>query len=182
MDNFIAVGLAVVVISNLLVLYVYASRIHKAGLNEVLIISGRTDSPRFVTGGRVFVWPVFERADTLSLELISAPIQLRHIKSKDGGTVSVTAVAQVKIGSDINSIRTAAIQLLSKSTEEIRQIAQEILTGNSKMLIGVLLAEQIRLDQEAFAQKVQEISGEPMASMGLEIVTFVMQDVETKAS
>lgn len=181
MDNFIAIVLAVFVISNLLSLYVYASRVRKVGLNEVLIITGRTDSPRFVTGGRAFVWPVLEKADGLSLELISVPVQLRNIKSKDGGTVSVTAVAQVKIGSDTFSIRTAAIQLLSKSTEEIRQIAQEILTGNTKMIIGLLLTEQIHLNQEAFTMKVWEISSEAMASMGLEIVTFVMQDVETRA-
>jgi flotillin len=162
-------------------LLVYITHVRKVGPNEVLIISGREKSPRIVTGGRSFVWPVVERVDTLSLELISIPIQLRHIKTKDDGSVSITAAAQVKIGSDINSIRTAAIQLMSKSTDEIRQIAQEILTGHTKMIIGLLLTEQIRLDQEEFAQKVQEISGEQMAATGLEIVTFVIQDVETRA-
>lgn len=127
------------------------------------------------------MWPVVERVDTLSLELISIPIQLRHIKTKDDGSVSITVTAQVKIGSDINSIRTAAIQLMSKSTDEIRQIVQEVLTGHTKMLIGLLLTEQIRTDQEAFAQKVWEISGEPLAAIGLEIITFVIQDVEIKA-
>lgn len=174
------IGLAVILVVLFLQIWVYASRTRKVGPNEALIISGRTESPRIVTGGRSFVWPVLERVDALSLELITIPIQLRHIKTKDDGSVSMTAAAQVKIGSDINSIRTAAIQLMSKSTEEIRQIAQEILTGHTKMIIGLLLAEQIRIDQEAFAQKVQEISGESMAAMGLEIVTFVIQDVEAK--
>lgn len=70
---------------------------------------------------------------------------------------------------------------MSKSTDEIRQIVQEVLTGHTKMLIGLLLTEQIRTDQEAFAQKVWEISGEPLAAIGLEIITFVIQDVEIKA-
>lgn len=180
MDQFILIGLAVMLVVLFLQMWVYASRIRRVGPNEVLIISGRTESPRIVTGGRTFVWPVLERVDTLSLELIAVPLQLRHVKTKDGGTASVTAVAQVKIGSDQMSIRTASIQLLSKSTEEIRQIAQEILLGNLKMITGIETTDFIRSDWEAFAQKVWEVSGEPFAVMGLEIVSLVIQDVETR--
>ena len=181
MDGLILISLAVVVVVNILLAFVYASRIHKVGPNEVLIVSGRMEYPRVVTGGRTFVWPVFERVDKLSLELISVPIQLRHIKSKDDGTVSITATAQVKIGSDLQSIKTAAIQLMSKSADEIKQIAQEILAGHTKMIIGTLRTEQIRIDQEAFAQKVQEVCGDSLSSSGLEIVHLVIQDVDSKS-
>src|SRR5690606_17782060 len=37
---------------------------------------------------------------------------------------------------------------------------------------------QLYRDREAFAQKVQEVSGEDMASMGLEIVSFVIKDIK----
>ena len=62
---------------------IYASRYKKTGPNEVLIISGRkrtiTDPSgelrevgfRVVKGGGRFVWPVFEKVDILSLELLT---------------------------------------------------------------------------------------------------------------
>jgi flotillin len=89
----------------------------------------------------------------------------------------VDGVAQVKIGSDENSIRTAAIQFLSKTEEEIRYVAHETLAGHLRAILGTLTVEQLYRDREAFAQKVQEVSGDDMASMGLEIVSFVIKDI-----
>ena len=37
----------------------------------------------------------------------------------------------------------------------------------------------IRSDWEALTMKVWEVSNEPLAAMGLEIVSLVIQDVET---
>jgi flotillin len=91
--------------------------------------------------------------------------------------MTVDGVAQVKIGSDQNSIRTAAIQFLSKTKEEIRYVAHETLAGHLRAILGTLTVEQLYKDREAFAQKVQEVSGEDMASMGLEIVSFVIKDI-----
>lgn len=181
MDGFILIGLAVVVVINILLVFVYASRVRKVGPNEVLIISGRENATRVVTGGRAFVWPVLERVDTLSLELISIPIQLRHIKTKDDGTATITSAAQVKIGSDQMSIRVASIQLLSKTTAEIKQIAQEILIGNFKMIVGIVTTDLVETDWEWLSHKVQEVASESLAAMGLEIVSLVIQDTETRA-
>ena len=62
---------------------IYASRYVKAGPNQVLVISGRRRSMatadgrgesvgfRIRVGGGAFVWPVFERVDVLSLELMT---------------------------------------------------------------------------------------------------------------
>jgi flotillin len=132
---------------------------------------------RIVTGGRSFVWPVLERVDYLSLEIITIDVTTPDVPSIQGVPVTVDGVAQVKIGSDENSIRTAAIQFLSKSNEEIRHIAHETLAGHLRAILGTLTVEQLYRDREAFAQKVQEVSGDDMASMGLEIVSFVIKDI-----
>ena len=157
--------------------FVYASRIKKVGPNQVLIVSGRGDQPTVVTGGRKFIWPVFERVDDLSLEIVTIDVTTPDVPTIKGVPVTVEGVAQIKIGSDENSIRTAAIQFLAKSQEEIRHIAHETLAGHLRAILGTLTVEQIYRDREAFAQKVQEVSGEDMASMGLEIVSFVIKDI-----
>jgi flotillin len=167
----------------------YASRVKKVGPNEVLVISGRGEGRRdpeagemksnfrIITGGRSFIWPVLERVDLLSLEIMTIDVTTPDVPSSQGVPVTVDGVAQVKIGSDENSIRTAAIQFLSKSREEIRHIAHETLAGHLRAILGTLTVEQLYRDREAFAQKVQEVSGDDMASMGLEIVSFVIKDI-----
>jgi flotillin len=167
--------------------FVYASRVKKVGPNEVLVISGRGERQadvdemqhnfRIVTGGRAFIWPVMERVDDLSLEIMTIDITTPDVPTVQGVPVTVDGVAQVKIGSDESSIRTAAIQFLSRTEDEIEHVAHETLAGHLRAILGTLTVEQLYRDREAFAQKVQEVSGDDMASMGLEIVSFVIKDI-----
>ncbi len=185
----VAIGIILLVVIFIALAIAYSSRVKKVGPNEVLVISGRGEGRRdpeagamksnfrIVTGGRSFVWPVLERVDYLSLEIITIDVTTPDVPSIQGVPVTVDGVAQVKIGSDENSIRTAAIQFLSKSNEEIRHIAHETLAGHLRAILGTLTVEQLYRDREAFAQKVQEVSGDDMASMGLEIVSFVIKDI-----
>jgi flotillin len=166
---------------------VYSSRVKKVGPNQVLIISGRGERRReqeqvvsrfrIVTGGRSFVWPVLERVDDLSLEIMTIDITTPDVPTSQGVPVTVDGVAQVKIGSDESAIRTAAIQFLSRTQDQIEHVAHETLAGHLRAILGTLTVEQLYRDREAFAQKVQEVSGDDMASMGLEIVSFVIKDI-----
>ncbi len=185
----ILVPLAVIAVVFILlaILFAYSSRVKKVGPNEVLVISGRGEGRRdagqmeskyrIVTGGRTFVWPVLERVDNLSLELMTIDVTTPDVPTIQGVPVTVDGVAQIKIGSDENSIRTASIQLLSKTYEEIRHVAHETLAGHLRAILGTLTVEQLYRDREAFAQKVQEVSADDMSHMGMEIVSFVIKDI-----
>lgn len=187
MGSFIAILIPAVVFILFALLFVYASRVKKVGPNEALVISGRGEGRsdlegidsnyRIVTGGRSFIWPILERVDYLSLEIMTIDITTPDVPTIQGVPITVDGVAQVKIGSDENSIRTAAIQFLSKSNDQIRHVAHETLAGHLRAILGTLTVEQLYRDREAFAQKVQEVSGDDMASMGLEIVSFVIKDI-----
>lgn len=169
------------------VLFAYSNRVKKVGPNRALIISGRGEGGhtsdliksnfRIVTGGRSFVWPILERVDDLSLEIITIDVNTPDVPTVEGVPVTVDGVAQIKIGSDEASIRTAAIQFLSRTEDQIEHVAHETLAGHLRAILGTLTVEQLYRDREAFAQKVQEVSGEDMANMGLDIVSFVIKDI-----
>ena len=187
LGQFIGIAIPVVVFIIFALAFVYASRVKKVGPNEVLVISGRGEGRkdletvstnfRLVTGGRSFVWPVLERVDHLSLEIMTIDISTPDVPTVQGVPVTVDGVAQVKLGSDEASMRTASIQFLSKTKVEIEHVAHETLAGHLRAILGTLTVEQLYRDREAFAQKVQEVSGEDMASMGMEIVSFVIKDI-----
>ena len=174
---------------------VYASRIKKVGPNEVLVVSGRqhrilvgTDEAgnkiydkrgyRIVTGGRAFIWPVIERVDYLSLELMTIDVAVREVYTLQGVPVMVDGVAQVKIGSDDVSIATAAERFLSKSRQEIEHVAHETLAGHLRAILGTLTVEQIYKDRETFGQQVQNVSADDLSNMGLRIDSFVIKDIQ----
>ncbi|MCO5187732.1 MAG: SPFH domain-containing protein [Anaerolineae bacterium] len=176
----VVIAVAIVAFVVVAAFLVYASRVKKVGPNEVLVISGRgkgVNGFRIITGGRAFVWPVLERVDMLSLELMTIELTTPDVPTVQGVPVTVDGVAQIKIGSDENAIRTAAIQFLSKSKSEIEHVAHETLAGHLRAIQGTLTVEQLYRDRETFAQTVQEVSGDDMASMGVEIISFVIKDI-----
>ena len=173
-----------------LVFAIAASRYKKVGPNEVLVISGRThrylDSVsgdqltrnyRIVKGGGTVVLPVLERADDLSLEIMTIDVSTPKVYTSLGVPLTVDGVAQVKIRGDDVSIATAAEQFLSKSTDEIENVALQTLEGHLRAILGTLSVEEIYQDREKFAQEVQEIAADDLAKMGLQIVSFTIRDI-----
>jgi flotillin len=174
----------------LVLAFVYASRYKKVGPNEVLIISGRgvmvsdpaTGQPvrrsfRVVRGGGTFIWPIVERVDNLSLELMTIEVVTTNVYTSQGVPVTVDGVAQVKVGSDDVSIVTAAEQFLSKSTAQIQNVALQTLEGHLRAILGALSVEEIYRDRDKFAQRVQEVSALDMKNMGLTIVSFTIKNI-----
>ena len=168
---------------------IWASRYTKVGPNQVLVISGRKHhilDPdgqahdvgfRVVKGGGVFVWPVFEKVDILSLELITIDVQTPEVYTSKGVPVRVDGVAQVKVKGDDVSIATAAEQFLSKGVEDIKNIAMQTLEGHLRAILGTMTVEDIYQNRDAFASKVQEVAAGDMANMGLQIVSFTIRDI-----
>jgi flotillin len=169
---------------------IFASRYTKVGPNQVLVISGRKrrfvdpDGTtreigfRIVKGGGVFVWPVFEKVDVLSLELLTIDVQQEQdVYTSKGVPVRVDGVAQIKVKGDDISIATAAEQFLSKTTDEIKGVAMQTLEGHLRAILGTMTVEDIYQNRDAFASKVQEVAAGDMANMGLGIVSFTIKDI-----
>src|SRR5437879_4172563 len=168
---------------------IWASRYTKVGPNQVLVISGRKHHMvdpdgtardigfRVVKGGGVFVWPVYEKVDLLSLELLTIDVQTPEVYTSKGVPVRVDGVAQIKVKGDDISIATAAEQFLSKGTDEIKNIATQTLEGHLRAILGTMTVEDIYQNRDAFASKVQEVAAGDMANMGLGIVSFTIRDI-----
>src|SRR5213596_389435 len=180
------VGIIVVVV---IFMAIWASRYTKVGPNEVLVVSGRkhryadpdgTDRVRgfrIVKGGGTFVYPVVEKVDILSLELLTIDVQTPEVYTSKGVPVKVDGVAQIKVKGDDISIATAAEQFLSKGTDDIKNIAMQTLEGHLRAILGTMTVEEIYQNRDAFASKVQEVAAGDMANMGLGIVSFTIRDI-----
>lgn len=167
-------------------IWIFASRYVKVPPNQALIISGKgaTVSPgvksgfRLVRGGATFVWPVLERVDRLSLELMTIDVKTPAVYTIAGVPIMVDGVAQVKVRSDDVSIRTAAEQFLSKDESEIMNVALQTLEGHLRAILGTMTVEEVYKNREAFAARVQEVAATDLANMGLGIVSFTIRDIK----
>jgi flotillin len=168
---------------------VILSRYTKVGPNQVLVVSGKkhkyldqdgtqhTRGFRIVKGGGTFVYPIVEKVDLLSLELLTIDVQTPEVYTSKGVPVKVDGVAQVKVKGDDISVATAAEQFLSKTTDEIKNVATQTLEGHLRAILGTMTVEDIYQNRDAFASKVQEVAAGDMANMGLSIVSFTIRDI-----
>jgi flotillin len=181
----VIIAAVVIVIVVFLLLYMVFSRYTKVGPNQVLVVSGikhrEQDGTRvgfrIVKGGGTFVWPIFEKVDILSLELLTIDVQTPEVYTSKGVPVKVDGVAQIKVKGDDVSIRTAAEQFLSKGVDDIKNIATQTLEGHLRAILGTMTVEEIYQNRDAFAQKVQEVAAGDMGNMGLGIVSFTIRDI-----
>ncbi len=145
--------------------------------NRALIVYGRGGVHIVAGGGRV-VLPFFESAEELSLELMSfdvAPHQ--DLYTAQGVAVSVEAVAQLKVRSDPESIRTAAEQFLSKSQAEREALIRLVMEGHLRGIVGQLRVEEIVKQPEMVSEKVRQTCSADVDKMGLEVVSFTIKQV-----
>jgi flotillin len=186
MENGMVVLAALVVAVVLVLLFILVmSRYTKVGPNQVLVVSGRKHRLedgalvgfRIVKGGGTFVWPILEKVDVLSLELLTIDVQTPEVYTSKGVPVKVDGVAQIKVKGDDVSVRTASEQFLGKSQDEIRGIATQTLEGHLRAILGTMTVEEIYQNRDAFAQRVQEVAAGDLANMGLGIVSFTIRDI-----
>ncbi|MFL5733374.1 MAG: flotillin family protein [Chloroflexia bacterium] len=154
--------------------------VRKIGPNEALIIYGLGTGghPKVIKGGGTVVIPLMQSARVLSLELMSfdvAPTQ--DLYTRQGVAVNVEAVAQIKIKSDPDSIRTAAEQLLTKAPQEREALIRLVMEGHLRGIVGQLAVEEIVKEPEMVADRMRGTSADDMDKMGLEIVSFTIKEV-----
>jgi flotillin len=173
-------GVIVGVIVILLLIQTYGRLLRKVGPNQALIVYG-SGGTRVITGGSHFVIPLYQRAETFPLELMSfdvAPPQ--DLYTTQGVSVNVEAVTQIKVRSDEESVKTAAEQFLSKRQDERENLIRLVMEGHLRGIVGQLTVEDLIKDPENVGSKMLKTVTPDMEKMGLEVISFTIKDVRDK--
>ena len=152
-----------------------------AGTNEVLIVSG-LGKVKTKTGGGIFVLPIIQRVQRMTLENIQVDFTSRNeIPTKDAIHVLVDAVANMAISKDPERQAIAASKFAGYSIEEIQRIVIPVLEGNIREIISQTEFEDlIRGDKKEFAEKIQENVTPNLADLGIDLTTFNIQNFNDK--
>jgi flotillin len=159
---------------------VLARMYRKAGPHEALIVYGLRGT-RIVQGGGTVIIPMVETCRELSLELMSFDVAPQQdLYTSQGVAVTVEAVAQIKVKSDPESIRTSAEQFLTKPPEQREGLIRLVMEGHLRGIIGQLTVEQIVKEPEMVADRMRSTCADDMNKMGLGVVSFTIKEVRDK--
>lgn len=177
MDILIIVGVVVIA----LILIVMTGYV-KSPSDTAYIISGLKKEPKYVIGRSSIRIPFLQRMDKLMLKMISVDVKTEDsVPTNDYINVNIDSAVKVKVSSDPAKMKIAASNFLNKNEEYIRSSVVDVLQGNVREIIGQMKLEEIVQDRKKFADKVQENAAPDMAKMGLDIVSFNVQNVTDKA-
>ena len=169
--------LAIAVIAIILVVILFAMGYVKAPPDMAYIISGIKKKSKVVIGKAAVRIPFFERLDKLNLRLIPIDVKTSNsVPTADYINISVDATVNIKVSNNPDKLRLAAENFLNKPTEYIAAVAREVLEGNVREIVGKMRLEEMVSDRQKFANLVKENAEPDLAAMGLDIISFNVQN------
>lgn len=174
MINFVAITVAIVVI---FLVIIFLTGYVKASPDTALIISGLRRKPKVLIGKAGVKIPFLERKDALNLQLIPIDVKTSSaVPTADYININVDATVNVKISDNEERLKLAAQNFLNKKPEYIGHVAREVLEGNVREIVGKMALEEMVSDRQKFAMLVKENAEPDLAAMGLDIISFNVQN------
>lgn len=166
-----------IVIIVLLVLIIFLTGYVKASPDTAVIISGLRKNPKVLIGKAGIKIPFLERKDELNLQLIPIDVKTSNaVPTADYININVDATVNVKISDNEERLKLAAQNFLNKNSEYIGRVAREVLEGNVREIVGKMALEEMVSDRQKFAFLVKENAEPDLAAMGLDIISFNVQN------
>lgn len=194
MPTLAIVVIAVLVLLPAFLLVLFKSFYKVPRADEALIITGWGVSEtseggrtyRIKTGSGSLVWPVFQKAQYLSLGAENAVL---HVEGVDSQMIPISVRGNVvfKVGDDARSITNAATRFLdSQNTErgavtsKMHELLTEVIHGHLRSIIGGLTVEDLISKRNELAAEAREASADEIQALGLVIDSLQIQDVSDK--
>lgn len=166
-----------VVVLGFLFITIIISGYVKAPPDRAFIISGLRKKPKFVIGKASVKIPFLERKDEVELSLVQVDIKTESaVPTKEFINVRVDGVANVKVSNDPESLGKAAENFLNKDKNYIASIAQQVLEGNMREIIGQMELTELVHNRDVFAQNVQDSTAQELRNMGLSVINLTIQN------
>jgi len=182
MDQLLIIGLGFIGLVFIMLMW-GASRYKRCPSDKILVIYGRTGSgsAKCLAGGADFVWPVIQDYEYLDLAPISIDVDLQGALSKQNIRVSVPSRFTVGISNQEGIMLNAAERLLGKTSNEIRDIAKDIIFGQLRLVVATMDIEEINSDRDKFLSNVSTNVGVELRKIGLYLINVNVTDIQDES-
>lgn len=174
----------------------------KAPPTEAIVVTGfGHKEPKVVCGRGVFVIPFVQRADVLNMRIIKIDVKtpVTGVKTVEGVPLWVDSVVTAQVYSDNSSIseeevakfgakdrhayiyarqQAAISNFLGMKEDAINMKVNDVLQGNLREIVAEMTVMDVLTKRKEFATRVIENAKPDLAKMGLEVVTFNIQDIK----
>ena len=174
----------------------------KAPPTEAMVVTGLGHrEPKVISGKGTIVIPVLQRVDRILMRIMKVDVKTppTGVKTAEGVPLWLDAVVTIQVYSSASTItekevtdsgcknRDAYIKMrqqaaisnfLGYDESKISEKVNDILQGNLREIVATMNVIDVLTKRKEFAESVIENARPDLAKMGLEVVTFNIQDIQ----
>ena len=177
-----AIPAAVILI---IVVFVYSitKRYKRCPSDRILVVYGKTGggSAKCIHGGGAFIWPIIQDYEYLDLTPISMEVMLTNALSKQNIRVNVPSRFTIGISTEPTVMQNAAERLLGLSGDATRDLAQEIIFGQLRMVVASMDIEEINTDRDKFLTHITHNVEVELQKVGLKLINVNITDIHDES-
>ena len=168
------IGIGVVI---LLLVFIGAAGYVKAPPDMAYIITGLHKKPRILIGKAGIKIPLLERVDKVFLGAIQIDVKTASsVPTIEFINIRIDSTVSVKVSQEPELLQLAAQNFLNASKGDIASRINDLLEGNLREIAGTMSLTSMVNDRKAFSEKVQENAVPDLRKLGLELVSFNVQN------
>ena len=178
---FLILALAFVVFATIITLL---GRYKRCPPDRILVIYGKVGpgvsgrrSSRCIHGGAAFVMPVIQDYQFLDLTPITMDIDLQGALSQQNIRIDVPSTFTVGVATEPGIMENAAERLLGLSQEEIKSIAEDIVFGQTRVVIATMDIEEINANRDKFVENIMNGVEVELKKIGLRLINVNVKDI-----
>ena len=161
----------------------FISRYKRCPSDKILVVYGKTGqgASKCIHGGAAFVWPVIQAYEFLDLTPLSIEVNLTGALSRQNIRMDVPSRFTVGISNEPGIMENAANRLLGLSMDSIRDLAQDIIVGQMRLVIATMDIEEINSDRDKFVDNVYANVGSELRKIGLNLINVNVTDIHDES-
>ncbi len=158
-------------------------RYRRCPSDKILVVYGKTGggSAKCIHGGGKFVWPIIQDYAYLNLTPISIDANLTNALSRQNIRVDVPCRFTVGISTESDSMNNAAERLLGLTSNEIQELARDILFGQLRLVIATMSIEEINSDRDKFLENISKNVEVELKKIGLRLINVNVTDIKDES-
>ena len=159
------------------------ARYKRCPSDKILVVYGNTggSSAKCIHGGGAFIWPVIQDFAYLNLKPISIEANLTNALSGQNIRVDVPCRFTVGISTESESMNNAAERLLGLTSEQIQELASDILFGQLRLVIATMTIEEINSDRDKFLESISTNVEAELKKIGLKLINVNVTDIKDES-
>lgn len=193
--------IAIIVVAVLFIIFL-ASLYKKAPPTEAMVITGVGHrEPKVICGKGAIVLPVLQRVDRLLMRIMKVDVKTPKtgVKTNEGVPLWLDAVVTIQVYCNSSTItakemenagiksraeyikmrqQAAISNFLGYNEDQISAKVNDILQGNLREIVATMKVMDVLTKRKEFAEAVIDNARPDLAKMGLEVVTFNIQDIQ----